>query len=380
MNSGLVKPDTSFPWLRLPVLDRMVVSGLLMSLTAVLGVLVAIIVSRKFLGILAKAIEGEVAAETLFILLGLKTLSVAILLLPPALFLSALMVFGRMYRDHEMTVLAAVGVGPARLYRAGAYFVLPLTALALALALKVMPWAESQTQALLKKDEQTSDLRGIKPGKFNEFSRGDVVLYAEALSESDNLLNRVFVQSRDGREIAVVVSEHGYLKQTEAGENFVVLEHGQRYQGVPGRSDFTVTEFDEYGVRIEDSATDSRIKRESLPTEALWTSELPREKAELMRRLAIPFGVLVLGILSLPLARMAPRSGVYGNVVTAFLIFVIYENMQKLSQALVISERIPTWLGYGGSYLIMLLVASVLLAVSTGGLRMPGWRRNGVAR
>jgi lipopolysaccharide export system permease protein len=277
-------------------------------------------------------------------------------------------------------VLAAVGVGPGRLYRAGAYFVLPLAALALVLALKVMPWAESQAQTLLKKDEQTSDLRGIKPGKFNEFSRGDVVLYAETLSEADHLLNQVFVQSRDGREVAVVVSERGYLKQTEAGENFVVLEQGKRYQGVPGRSDFTVTEFDEYGVRIEDSATDSRIKRESLPTETLWVSDLPREKAELMRRLAIPLGVLVLGILSLPLARMAPRSGVYGNVVTAFLIFVIYENLQKLSQAMVISERIPTWLGYGGSYLLMLLLATMLLALSTGGFRLPAWGRNGAGR
>ena len=99
-----------------------------------------------------------------------------------------------------------------------------------------------------------------------------------------------------------------------------------------------------------------------------------------MRRLAIPLGVLVLGILSLPLASMAPRSGVYGNVVTAFLIFVIYENLQKLSQAMVISERIPTWLGYGGSYMLMLLLATMLLALSTGGFRMPAWGRNGAGR
>lgn len=364
--------------IHLPVLDRMVVSSLLTSLAAVLGVLVAIIVSRKFLGILAKAIEGEVAAETLFVLLGLKTLSVAILLLPPALFLAALMVFGRMHRDHEMAVLAAVGVGPARLYRAGSYFVVPLTLLALMLALKTMPWAEAKAQALLKKDEQTSDLRGIKPGKFNEFSRGDLVLYADALSEKDNLLNQVFVQSRNGREVAVVVSDRGYLKQAENGENFVVLEHGKRYQGVPGRSDFIVMEFDEYGVRIEDTASENgRIKRESLPTEALWSSEQPREKAELMRRLAIPLGVLVLGILSLPLARVTPRSGVYGNVITAFLLFVIYENLQKLSQAMVISERIPNWLGYAGSYLLMLLLATVLLALSNGGTQLLRWFRRG---
>jgi len=375
MKSGATKPADGFRRRHFPVLDRMILMEFLSSLAAVLGVLVAIIVSRKFLAILGKAIEGEVAAETVFQLLGYKILSVSILLLPPALFLAALMVFGRMYRDQEMSVLAAVGVGPGRLYRAGAYFVLPLAAISAVLALQVMPWADARAQQLLKKDEKTADLRGIKPGKFNEFSRGDVVFYAESMAESDRRLKNIFVQSRDGREIAVVLSQQGYLKQTDQGENFIVLEHGARYQGTPGQSDFIVTEFDEYGVRIEDSAGESgRIRRESLPTETLWDSPIPREKAELMRRTAIPLGVLVLGILSLPLARMTPRSGVYGNVVTAFLLFVIYENLQKLSQAMVISERIPTWLGYGASYVLMLTLAMALLRFSIGGgIGLGGW-------
>ena len=54
------------------VIDRMMCQELLKTLLSILLVLVTIIVSRKFLGILTKAIEGEVATETVFSLLGLN--------------------------------------------------------------------------------------------------------------------------------------------------------------------------------------------------------------------------------------------------------------------------------------------------------------------
>jgi lipopolysaccharide export system permease protein len=347
----------------------MVLSDLMLTLFSVLAVLVCIIVSRKFLNVLMKALEGEVASDTLFLLLGLKMLTVTVLLLPPALFLGALMVFGRMYRDHEMTILGSAGVGPARLYRAAAYFVLPLTLAAAWGAFELAPWAEAQAQSLVKKDEKTADIRGIRPGRFNEFSGGDVVLYAQSLAEGDNLLSKVFVQSRDGAEMGIVVADRGYLKVQESGETFMVLRDGKRYQGVPGQKNFIVTEFGEYGVRIDENlGKAAAVKREAIPTVALFKSSNPREIAELQRRCSIPLGVLTFGLLSLPLSRMTPRSGVYGNVLTAFLIFIVYENLQKLSQAMTITQKLPIWVGYSGTYALMLVLTMVLLIAASGGL------------
>lgn len=337
------------------------------TVTAVLLVLVTIIVSRKFLSILTKAIEGEVAGDTLFVLLGLKTLSAFIMLMPAALFLGILMVFGRMYRDQEMAILASSGVGFTRLYRALAYSVIPLSLAAAFLALQVMPWSEQQVQALMRKDEKTADLRGIKPGRFNEFSRGDVVLYTEEMSETEGTMYKIFVQSRHGEEAGVVVAESGYLKTTETGEHFVVLEHGQRYQGTPGQADFIISEFDEYAVKIDTADTEeAALKREAAPSADLWRSKTPRELAELQRRFAIPLGILVLSLLAVPLAKIAPRAGVYGNVSAAFLIYLTYENLQRVSQGLLMTERIPLWLSYSGVYVVMLAVALFLLVRVSG--------------
>lgn len=352
----------------LPIVDRMITGDLARALLAILSVLVVIIVSRKFLGILARAIEGEVSAEILFNLLLLKTLTAVSVLLPPSLFLSVLVVLGRLYRDNEMAVLASSGVGPGRIYRAISWFVIPMTLAGAAMALQVMPWAEKQAQVLMKKDEQSADVRGIKAGRFNEFSRGDVVLYAEDLDE-DGVMQNVFVQSRQGDRTGVVIAREARLLTTEADEHFVSLGYGRRYQGVPGRADFIVSEFDEYAVRIDDPSPDtSETEREGKDTLALVKSTNPRELAELQKRLAIPFGMLALGLLAVPLSRVPPRAGAWGNILKAFLIYVVYENVQKISQGLVVIQKVPLPVAYGTAYLVLGLLTLVLL------VRLYGWR------
>ncbi len=369
MNSTNFKPSSYKHRLLLPVLDRMLILELTKTVLAVLTVLVTIIVSRKFLAILTKAIDGEIAGSTLMTLLGLKFLGTLIIFLPAAQFLGILMVFGRMYRDQEMSVLSSSGVGYGRLYRAVAWFVIPLCLASAYLSLKTLPWSEAKVQSLLRQDEKTADLRGIKPGRFNEFSRGDVVLYTETVDEEDGLMKKVFVQSRSGDKNGVTVAESGYLKATELGSHFVVLNKGIRYQGTPGHIDYIISEFDEYAVKIDDDNEDdgSLIKREStIPSILLLKSQNPRELAELQRRMAVPLGVLLLGMLAIPISRVAPRSGVYGNVVTAFLIFIIYFNLQSVSQGLLINGKAPLWIAYSGVYILMFGMIAFSLIKSIG--------------
>ncbi|MFO1419124.1 MAG: LPS export ABC transporter permease LptF [Methylotetracoccus sp.] len=346
----------------------MIAGDLAKALLAILSVLVVIIVSRKFLGILARAIEGEVSGEILLTLLMLKILTGIALLLPPALFLSVLVVLGRLYRDNEMAVLASSGAGPARLYRSVLLFVVPLAVFGGVMALQVMPWSEKKAQLLMKKDEQGADVRGIKPGRFNEFSRGDVILYAAQLSD-DGVMHEVFVQSRQGERTGVVIAEDARLKLTETGEHFISLGYGRRYQGVPGQADFVISEFEEYAVRIDDPAPSSgETGREGMDSLALFHSNNPRGLAELQKRLAIPFGILALGVLAVPLARVAPRAGAWGNVFKAFMIYVVYENVQKISQGMLVTGKVSLPIAYGGAYVVIALLTAFLL------VRAFGWR------
>ncbi len=84
---------------------------LLKTLLAVLSVIVIIIVSRKFIKVLAKAIEGNIANETVLSILGLNTVIAINAFLPAAIFMAILMMLGRMYRDNEIVAIASAGVG-----------------------------------------------------------------------------------------------------------------------------------------------------------------------------------------------------------------------------------------------------------------------------
>jgi lipopolysaccharide export system permease protein len=348
-------PESRSRWVQ--VIDRTIAGELARTMLTVLLVLVTIIVSRKFLSILSKAIEGQIAGDTLFKLLGLKMLAASITLLPPSLFLAVLLVFGRMYRDQEMSGWSSAGVGLSRLYRAIAVFVVPLFFLNALLAFQVMPWAEKNAQSLMEKDSQTSDVRSIKPGRFNEFSKGDVVLYAESLSDDDQTMSKLFVQSRSGEQFGVVIAESGYLQENNLGEHFVVMQRGRRYQGTPGQADFVISDFDDYAVRIDEGSSESEeLHREGKATIELLVSSSPREWAELQRRVAVPAGTLLLSLLAVPLARVAPRGGVYGSVFNAFLIFVVYENLQRISQGLMTQGKLPLWFCFAGVYSIVLMI------------------------
>jgi lipopolysaccharide export system permease protein len=269
-------------------------------------------------------------------------------------------------------VLATAGVGTLRLYRSLTWVVLPTLILAIYLALFVMPWSERNSQQLVMHDVETHDIRGLKPGRFNEFSAGDVVLYAESMDDNKDMLN-IFVQSRQNTSTGVVIAERGRLHKAENGDNFVVLNHGRRYQGVPGKADYIISEFEEYAVRIsgpeEVSAT---LRRESTDSLVLLLSQTPKELAEFQKRIAIPLGVVALALLAVPLARVSPRQGPYGNVFSAFLIYIIYENAQKISQGMVISETIPPWASYAGIYGLLLIMTMSLFLKNLG----PRWIRH----
>jgi len=362
---------------RFTVLDRMIATEIGKTLLSVLTVLVLIIISHRFMRVLRHAVEGEISGETLFILMALKLVSVGIIFLPPALFVSILMVLGRMYRDNEMAALGAGGVSIKRIYWGVFSFVIPLTVVAAVLALEAIPFFKAIEIKLLAKEAQTADIRGLAAGKFNEYSHGDIVLYYEEKIAANKMSN-VFVQSRRQGNLDIVVSNQGYVDERIDGLRYVVLEQGSRYRGIPGQADYSVTEFGEYGIRIGTEEREGQsIDIEAKTTRELVQSHIPAATAEFHWRLSIPIGILLLAYLAVPLAQIAPRGGIYTNLFIAILIYIIYQNMTAIAQAWIEKSIQPGWLGFWWVYGLLLFVGWILVIRNQGvrwyfrGLR--GW-------
>lgn len=348
------------------VLDKMIAQDLLKTLSSVLTVIVVIIVSRKFIRVLDKAIEGQVSNETLLSILGLKTIIACVNFLPAAIFMAVLMVLGRMYRDQEMAAVASAGGGAGVMYRAVFLLVFPLSILAAGLSTYAAPWAEARVGQLMQQDEESADLRGIAAGKFSEYSQGDLVVYVEKIT-ADNKMHQVFVQNRQHGNIGIINAKAGRLEELPTGR-YMILEQGERIQGQPGALNYVLEQFNEYAVRIDTKVAAASFIQESVAIDVLLKSAAIRDIAEVQRRFFIPLGIMLLSFIAVPLAQMSPRSGVYGNMLVGFLIYFSYGNLVHISQSWVIKETIPAWLGAIGVNLLLLLIGSVLLA------RLYGWQ------
>lgn len=342
------------------VLDKMIAKDLLKTLVSVWTVIVVIIVSRKFIKILDRAVEGHISNETLLTILGLKTVTAGVSLLPAATFMALLMVLGRLYKDQEMSAIASAGGGAGTLYRAVFLLVLPLSIAACGLSLFVSPWAENRVQQLMNQDEQSSDIRGIAAGKFSEYSRGDLVFYVESLSR-DNKMQHVFMQDKKKDKLSIVTAEFSRFEEMPGGR-YLIFENGERIQGHPGDYNYVIESFKEYAVKVQDKTISNVILPNALPTKRLMQSHAPRNVAELQNRIGLPIAIVLLAFLAVPLSRISPRGGVYGSMLMGFLVYFSYGNLSSVMQSWVIKGSIPLWPGSFWVILLMTLIGMALLA------------------
>ena len=157
------------------VLDKMIISDLLKTLFSALTVVVVIIVSRKFIRILGKAIEGEVSTQTVVSILGLKTIAAMVALLPAGAFIAVIIVLGRMYRDQEMSAFLSAGAGVGMLYRSVFMLMIPLSIVSVGLSMVTVPWTNATIQTMIHEDAQSADVRSIAAGRFSEYNEAVAV-------------------------------------------------------------------------------------------------------------------------------------------------------------------------------------------------------------
>jgi lipopolysaccharide export system permease protein len=342
------------------VLDRMIALDLLKTLLSVWTVIVVIIVSQKFIKILEKAVEGHISNDTILTVLGLKTIIVSIMLLPAATFMALLMVLGRLYKDQEMSAIAAAGGGAGTLYKAIFLVAFPLAIVTTGLSLYVSPWAETRMQSIMNVDEQSSDIRGIAAGKFSEYSRGDLVFYVENIT-ADNKMQSVFVQNRKKNNLSIITSENSRFEDLPGGR-YMVFENGERIQGHPGDYNYIIEKFKEYAVIIEEKAVSSSLNAKAVTSGQLWDSTAAKDIAELQNRLSLPLTILLFAFLAVPLAKSSPRGGIYGSVMLGFLVYFSHGNFSGITQSWVIKGSIPVWPGVFWANLSLFVIGLFLLA------------------
>ena len=357
----------------LPIIDRYIFREVSKAFLGIITMMLLILVGSGYLRFLGAAAAGTIGSDVMMKLVAIEALRLLGPIMPPALFLAILFTLGRMYRDSEMVALSAGGIGGLRVLRAVLLAALPVFLLVFWLTLDIQPWANGMKRAIFKQQAATVELGAGIVGRFNEFSRGDLVFYVEGMSEDGERLQNIFVQNRKHGKLGLTIAREGYQQtDPETGERFVVLTDGRRYEGVPGEPVFTLGEFQRYGMRINLPAENQALGNiDALPTAVLLQSLRLEDRVELQYRLMLPMAVLVFALISVPLSHSLPRRGFYDKVVLAILFYLLFMNLLAASGSWMAAGVTPAWLGRWWVHVLMLALAALTLSFRSPDLL--GW-------
>lgn len=349
------------------IIDRYLLRELFQVFFAIVLILSLLVASLGFMQLLEKAAIGSLNPQVVFPLMGYQVLHFLARTLPPAFFLAILAVLGRLYRDYEMTALAACGIGPARIYRAFGLALIPIIPLTAWLALSIQPWAAGSMDALLAAQKQAAaELVGLKPGRFQEYRQGNLVFYIETIDRYAEEMRNIFIQSRQDQTLGLVtadVGKHAYDGKTR--NHFLTLQQGRRYEGSPGQANFTIAEFGTYTLRIMESPTQARDVRAARTSAKLYLSDDIGDRAEFWERVSYPISMIALMLVAIPLSRSLPRQGLHGRLFLAFLVYFTFLNTHAVAVSWMKKQVTPEWLGIWWVQAILISFAVLALALDS---------------
>lgn len=356
------------------ILDRYLYREVVRTFLALLGILLMIYISMRFVRFLGEAAAGEISSDIIIEMLVLKIIAVISVVLPLCFYLAVFVGLNRFRRDNETAAMSNAGLGPMFLMRRMLRLSIVFTLVVGAVTLFVAPMAEQRLLALEAEAEEESDVIGIAPGRFKELSRGNRVIYVEDMSDDREQMRNVFLQVREQDRLGVLTSDSGYMENDAAsGDRFVVFVDGHRYLGHPGQLDYSITEYGTYGVRIErHEGTLARIPLDTVPTRTLVADPTHQHLAELQWRISLALMCSVLTVFAVALTSSPVALGRYSGLLIAVLVYFTYSNILGIARTLVKKGDVPPLIGMWWVHFIVLGTAALMFA-------WPTWRRRRAA-
>jgi len=314
----------------------------------VLMVLLLLFVGQRFVLYLSDAAQGHFASELVLTLLLYQVPVFVSYLLPLSLFLALLITLGKLHTDNEMAIISACGISDRQLFGYFMPLLIVLCGLTAYLTLFQAPGAINAQQQLIKAQEVKGDLSLITPGRFQQTSDGKRIIYVENITEDEQLQRIFFVQQSDGgdHEFSLIVSDKGRYWSDENQQNFLVLENGNQYKGIPGNNKFQTMAFERHFMalnKVEQKALVSKLK--AISSSDLFANLTMRNQSELQWRIAAPLSIPLLLLLALPFARVPPRQGKFAKLLPGLMIYIIYMILLLTMRGALEDDKVSPWIG-----------------------------------
>ncbi|HEY0906924.1 MAG TPA: LPS export ABC transporter permease LptF, partial [Methylophilus sp.] len=312
------------------------------SASAIFLIILGIVVAQRAGNIVRQVSRGVLPNDAIGTILTFNLVKLMPLMLSLAIFLAVLLTLTRWHRDSEMVIWMNAGLSLRQWVFPILRFISPMVLIITALSLFVMPWATEKAESYRDQLKKRDELSSISPGTFKESRNGERIYFIESFDKLGYEVKNIFVQSTQHGKTGIITASRGSRYKAENGDNFLVMQHGRRYEMIPGTLELSTTEFQRYDIRIETKETTPEVTTaQTKDPRKLLQDATPADHAELHWRLAIPISTVVMVLLAIPLSFVDPRAGRSMNIMFAILIFIIYNNALSIMQAWLSQGKLP---------------------------------------
>lgn len=350
------------------IIFRYLAKEVFVTLISLTSILVLIFLSNQLIQYLNRAASGNIPGLIIMKLMMLELPTLLSLLIPLGFYIALLLAYGRLYAESEMTVLRACGYGPNQLLR---HSFLMASGVAVVVAV-IMIWGSPliyvERAKLLKTTGIQTLVQTIMPGRFHAINDGQEVFYVQSMSRNHTEAEQIFLAKRTSIDAHIrwdILWADQAFAETDAktGEDYIILQNGKEYQGIPGHSDYQVVEFSQYKTRLPHPIINISEDLRTMSTNNLlpFNNKNPAKAAELQWRLSVPIMVFTLTLIAVPLSRINPRSGKYAKLLPAIIIYILYANLLFIARDAMISGKTPQWLGIWWIHLLFIFFGLFLI-------------------
>lgn len=326
-------------------------------------VLYIIFTSNALGRVLADIADGDKPLQAIGIIMLSQSVNILSMLLPVCFFFSIIFTFGRMYKDHEIVVMNACGIGYRDFYKPVVIVLLPMLLLSsyISLVLNAQLWSDALVA--IDKGVEQNQFHLVKPGQFNQAGGGEGVFYMESISEDKLELQEVIVSQIGPDATIMEIARSGRQKIDDtSGDLFLVLGPGQRVEGVAGQKNFKFLDYEQHGILIQKkSKPPGKVHSIENSLAGLWSSSRMSDRVELQWRIAMPVVLVALAIVAVPLSHISPRQGRFGKVGYALAVYFVYLNLLVTTRAQLEAGVIPMAINFWWVHLVFIAFAAVLL-------------------
>ena len=361
------------------IITRYLSKEILKSSCATVLILFIILMSNALGRLLADIADGEIPQQALWPVLLSQSVKIFSLLLPVGFFLGIVFAFGRLYKDHEIVVMNACGMGYWQFYKPILLVIIPVFAINAFVSVWFDAAMQRSAQAIVAEKKDVHEFDQLRAGQFNQSKDGAHVFFMESISDDKLELDNIIISQSTQSTIVMETAKSGRQKTDEVtGDLFLVVGPGERTELEVGKKNAKIIQFQQHGILIakKESSGSHRMREREKTPEVLWQSAEIKDRVELLWRISIPFVLIVLALLAVPLSYIAPRKGQFGKIGYALLIYIVYLNLMALARSQLEQGSIPLVLNFWWVHFIFVGLTVVLLVKRNRGYLLPGkWSR-----